>query len=99
MAFSDRFDQTEANSGALGFAAEFAAEAVELLEDPRVLGGRDAGAMVGDFDLPVRRNLAERDFHLGASGRELDGVIQQVDEESVVVVKSRSHRHPEGRFR
>ena len=75
MRFGHGFHQAQADAGALGFSAEFAAEAVKFLEDPRVLGGRDAGAVVGDFDLPVRRNLAERDFHLRAGGRKLDRVV------------------------
>jgi short subunit dehydrogenase-like uncharacterized protein len=46
VGFGDGFDQAQPDAGALGFAAQFVAETMEALEDARVFGGRDAGALI-----------------------------------------------------
>ena len=52
VGFDGVLDDAEADADALGFAAEFGAETIELFEDALVFGGRDAGAAVleGDVD-------------------------------------------------
>ena len=66
----DGFDEAQADAGALGFAAEFAAEAVEALEDPCVLGGRDSGALIAHRQFPPACFLIDGNGSLnGTAGR------------------------------
>ena len=81
MRFDDVLDEAEPDAGALGFAAQFVAEAVEAFEDPLVLGGRDAGAFVCDGEAPALRAVicqGHRDNAL--VGAEFQGVVEQVDD-------------------
>ena len=51
VGFDGVLDDAEADTDALGFAAEFGAEAIELFEDALVFGQGNAGAAVLDGDV------------------------------------------------
>jgi len=48
VGFDDVFDDAQADSNALGLAAQFRATTIKPLEDALVFLGRDAFAVVGD---------------------------------------------------
>src|SRR5204863_5309934 len=70
----------EAETGAADAAGHVGVEAVELLEDPALLGRRDAQAVIGDGEADVA--LARLDGHgdRAAVGGVLDGVVDEVPE-------------------
>src|ERR1041384_96201 len=70
----------EAQAGASGRAGQLGARAVELLEDPLLLGERDAGPGVGDQDADgaVGRLDANADSSVAAV---LDGVVEKIDQD------------------
>ena len=80
VGFGDVFDDGEADADAFGFAAEFGAKAIKLVEDAVVLGGGNAGAAILDGDVEEVGGgcEAERD---GIAGRGVfDRVVEKVDD-------------------
>ena len=71
-------DDREAEAGAAGGAVPGGVDAVEPLEDPVELLGRDADAAVGDADVDGRLAGARRDDHGGPLGGVGDRVRDQV---------------------
>lgn len=74
-------DEAETDADAAGFAAEFGAAAVELFEDPFVVGFGDARALVVDRELEVCGFGGGEADGDGGSGRGMfEGVVDEVDE-------------------
>ena len=71
-------DDREAEAGAAGGAVPGGVDAVEPLEDPVDLAGRDADALVGDGDVDGEVVAGGADHDRGALGGVGDGVGHQV---------------------
>src|SRR4029079_11582894 len=68
----------EAEAGAPDAAREVGVEPEELLEDARLLPGRDPEALVLDADPGAVSRLAQQDPHAAAVRRVLDRVVDEV---------------------
>ena len=79
MGLHDVVNEAEANSRASDFSVAVAA--VEALEDFGAVGFGDAGASVGDNELSSRWNGGGGEGNGAGGGGELDGVVEEVDEE------------------
>ena len=73
----------EAEAGAADAAGHVGIEAVELLEDPPVLGRGDAEPGVGDREADRAVAVRDRERDRPALGRVLDRVVDEVDEHLV----------------
>src|SRR5262245_20371718 len=67
----------------------------KALEDMRQELGRNAGAAVADYDLEVRTHVMQSDMHQAVTGREADGIREQIPDhllKTVGIPENRSGR-------
>src|SRR5437868_7469701 len=71
----------QAEPGAADAAGHLGVEPIELLEDPCLLGGRDAEALVLDVDAHAVWPVDDAHLDLAPAGRVLDRVLDEVDDD------------------
>ena len=76
--FDEELDERQADAVAAGLAGSCFVDAVEAVEDVRQMLGRDADAVVLDFDFDDAVLFLAADGDFPAFGRVFDGVVEEV---------------------